>query len=762
MLDLLSQSEAVQLFLERARAVQPGFALGPATAAEAAAICRRLDGLPLAIELAAARLDVLPVGEVLARLDDRFRLLRHGKRGAGDRHQALQATMDWSYGLLDPAERALLRRLAVFAGGWDVGAAEAVCAGEEIASADVLSVLDELRDRSLVYVHAPDGEPRYGMLETVRQYAAQQLERTGEAAVVRDQHLTWCVLLIEQAAPALVGLKQAVWLARLVRDFDNLRAALQWALDRSLSTAGLRVAGGLGKFWLRGGHQREGRRWLAAVLSLPLSAEDTEAMAVRAIALEAAAGLAEDAHEFAQATALYVESGALKRTLGQAEHSAAMLLNAAMEARAGGEYARATALQEECLAQYRRRGNRDSPRDDDLGLSLSFAYRFTFLALILREQGEYERAIALCEECLALTRELGDAEGKGQALLSLADIARDQGDTARVRVYGEESLTLFRDLGHPYAIGFALNNLAQAAYLDGDLAQAASRAEESAAIFRGMGGGPSLAEVLVTLSRVRAAQGEAAAARAYLAEALTLARDKGPRLVAASALEETRRAGGAAGAGATRGRTPWRGSRAARGHGHAGTAGRPPRSRPRWRRRGRSWAISPSAVRGPRGRRYQWSRSSPRHWPARRTAVAQRSRRATGDRSRSRICRGCSPPASTRVTGGAAAGRRVPGAWLRSVALIAVPPSGDRPSQGLQRARLQHLDCPFGSAHAVGGLRDGQLRHEAVVEHVALRGRQGAEQPVQGLAVLAGGDRRLGTPVVGVGERCAIPWLAMA
>lgn len=463
----------------------------------------------------------------------------------------------------------------MFAGGWDVAATEAVCAGEGIAAADVLSVLDELRDRSLVYVHAPDGEPRYGMLETVRQYAAQQLEHTGEAAMVRDQHLTWCVLLIEQAAPALVGLKQAIWLARLVRDFDNLRAALQWALDRSLSAAGLRVAGGLGKFWLRGGHQREGRRWLAAVLSLPLDAEDTEAMAVRAIALEAAAGLAEDAHEFSQATALYVESDALKRTLGQAEHSAAMLLNAAMEARAGGEYARATVLQEECLAQYRRRGNRDSPRDDDLGLSLSFAYRFTFLALILREQGEYERAIALCEECLALTRELGDTEGKGQALLSMADVARDQGDTARVRVYGEESLALFRDLGHPYAIGFALNNLAQAAYLDGDLAQAASRAEESAAIFRGMGGGPSLAEVLVTLGRVRGGAGRGGGRTGRPGRGAHAGLGQGAASGSGDRPGGTRRAGGAAGTGATRGSTSWRDGGATRGHGHACMTARP-------------------------------------------------------------------------------------------------------------------------------------------------------------------------------------------
>ena len=535
---LLEQSDAVQLFVQRAHAVLPGFELRAETTANVAAICRRLDGLPLAIELAAARLNVLSVAEILARLDDRFRLLRRGRRGATDRHQTLQATLDWSYGLLDPAAQAVLRRLAVFSGGWEVTAAEVVCAGEAVAAVDVLDVLDELLERSLLYVQQAEGLPRYGMLETVRQYGAQQLEWAGEAGAVRDRHLRWCATLAEQAAPALLGSVQALWLARLKREHDNLRAALQWALDRNLDTLGLRTAGSLGKFWLRGGHQREGRRWLGALLALAPHGEDAEGLAVRATALETAAGLAEDAHEFAQATALYVESDGLKRTLGQAEHSAAMLMNAAVGARAGGEYARATALLEECLDQYRELGNRASPLDDGLGLSLSFAFRFTHLALVLRERGAYARAVALCQECLALARELGDAEGVGQALLSLADVARDQGDTARMHAFGEESLALFRDLGQPYGVGFSLNNLAQAAYLDGDLARAASRAAESASIFRDMQAGPSLAEVLITLGRVRGAQGETAAALANLSEALALATPKGPRLVVAAALEE--------------------------------------------------------------------------------------------------------------------------------------------------------------------------------------------------------------------------------
>jgi predicted ATPase len=242
---LLEQSDAVQLFLQRAQAAQPGFALSTGTAAGVAAICRQLDGLPLALELAAARLGVLSLEEVLARLDDPFGLLRQGRRAPAERHQALQATMDWSYDLLDPPAQALLRRLAVFAGGWELAAAEAVCTGDVVPLEAVLELLDDLLDRSLVDATAVEGTPRFGLLETVRLYGLQQLERTGETSVARDRHLAWCVALAEQAAPALQGPQQAVWLERLAREHDNLHAALQWALHRGQGALGLRLEGAI-------------------------------------------------------------------------------------------------------------------------------------------------------------------------------------------------------------------------------------------------------------------------------------------------------------------------------------------------------------------------------------------------------------------------------------------------------------------------------------------------------------------------------------
>jgi tetratricopeptide (TPR) repeat protein len=247
--------------------------------------------------------------------------------------------------------------------------------------------------------------------------------------------------------------------------------------------------------------------------------------------LEGAAWLTEDEHAFAQASALFAESAALRGALGQDERATGLLINDAMAARARGDYARATALLEESLLQHRARGNRESIKRGGLGLSLAR------LALVLAEQGQHVRATALYEECLALHRELGDREGIGNALLGLGDVARDLGDTAGVRTYCEETLTLFRELGHTW-VGFSLNNLALAAYLDGDLALAAQRAEESVALFRGLCAEPSLAEVLVTLGRVRGALGELATARASMTEALTLGLAEGPRWVVAAAVEE--------------------------------------------------------------------------------------------------------------------------------------------------------------------------------------------------------------------------------
>jgi non-specific serine/threonine protein kinase len=276
---------------------------------------------------------------------------------------------------------------------------------------------------------------------------------------------------------------------------------------------------------------------LAALLA-QATGDDPTSLTLRANVLDGAARLAEDQHDFAQASALFAQSVALRRALGQDERTPGVAINAAMEARAQGDYAHAAALLEERLAQYRHAAHRERRSEAEQGFSVAWTYRYTVLALVLREQGDFARATALCEECLMLAREVGDREGIANALLGLADLARDQGNAERLRAYGEECLVLFRDLNQQWAIGFTLNNLALAAYLGQDLALAASHVKESDAIFRGLLSGSSMAEVLVTMGRIKGAQGEIAAARTSLTEALALAWAKGPRAVLAAALEE--------------------------------------------------------------------------------------------------------------------------------------------------------------------------------------------------------------------------------
>jgi non-specific serine/threonine protein kinase len=531
LLSLLDQTEAVQLFIDRAQAARPGFALSVENAPGIASICRQLDGLPLAIELAAARLNMLAVDEFLTRLTDRFKVLRRGGHTVADRHQTLQATMDWSYDLLESSDQAVLRRLAVFTGGWDVSAAEAVCAGGLVPAESVLEALDELLARSLVHTYTAGGTPRYGMLETVRHYGLQQLDRTGEAATTRDRHLMWCVSLSEETGLALLGAEQAKVFARLDREHDNLRAALQWALDGGLSDPGLRLAAGLWKYWRSRGYLSEGRRWFTHLLTLAPDGDHDVDPTLRASALEGAAWLAEDQHDFAQASELFAESTELRRALGQDDRKSALLINRALEARASGNYHRATALLEESLAWHRSQENRDSLMHGGLGISLSR------LALVLNEQGEYARAKELQEECLAFHRDLGDQEGMAWALLGLGDIARNQGDAKLLRSYCEQSLALFRDLGHSPGIGFSLNNLALAALMEGNMPEAGRSAEETEALFRSLHHLPGLAEALITVGRIRGAQGETRAAGRDLAEALDLAWQEGPRFVVAAALE---------------------------------------------------------------------------------------------------------------------------------------------------------------------------------------------------------------------------------
>ena len=262
----LARFEAVRLFADRAAAVLPGFVLTEANGSAVAEICCGLDGIPLAIELAAARMRTLSVEELRVRLRDRFRVLTGGSRVALPRHRTLRATIDWSYGLLSEPERVLLRRLAVFTGGWTLEAAEAVCSGDGVPEGEVLDLLAHLVDKSLVILEWPSDVGRYRLLETVRQYGLELLEERGETLIWRQRHASFFLAVAEEAEPKLFGPEQDAWFARLEAEHGNLRAALEWLAQQDEALQGLRLAGALWRFWEVRGHLAEARTWLSEML----------------------------------------------------------------------------------------------------------------------------------------------------------------------------------------------------------------------------------------------------------------------------------------------------------------------------------------------------------------------------------------------------------------------------------------------------------------------------------------------------------------
>ena len=346
-LETLSQYEAVTLFIQRARAARPDFQVTNASAPAVAELCARLDGLPLAIELAAARVKLLSPQALLARLGRRLNLLTGGARDLPARQQTLRSAIDWSYELLEPDEQAMFARLAVFVGGCTLEAVEAVCHPGVDRPLEVLDGLALLVDRSLLrQVEGTEGEPRFGMLETIREYAAERFEESGDAETWRQRHAGYYLALAEQAAPELLGPQQGTWLERLEREHDNLRAALGWALEHGGATLGLRLAVALGHFWAVRGHLSEGQAWLERALS-----RWSEAPApARAGALSAAGHLAYIKGEYERAATLHEESLSVQRALGDQRGVALSLHNLGRVAHYSGDFERAAALYDESLA----------------------------------------------------------------------------------------------------------------------------------------------------------------------------------------------------------------------------------------------------------------------------------------------------------------------------------------------------------------------------------------------------------------------------
>jgi predicted ATPase/transcriptional regulator with XRE-family HTH domain len=510
----LARSPAVALFAERAQAATADFALDAENAPAVAEIVRRLDGLPLAIELAAARARVLPPAALLSRLERRLPLLTGGARDAPARQQTLRDTVAWSYDLLGAEGQAVFRRLAVFAGGWTLEAAEAL-AGD--SGVDVLEALAALADNSLVRtVGGPGGEPRYLMLETVREFALERLEASGEAAAVLERHAALFLALAERAEPELVGPRQGAWLHRLEAEHDNLRAALGWALAEGDPATGLRLASAIALFWWRRAHWGEGLAWLERALARAGDAPPP----VRARALGEAARLAIERGENERAMALEEEALALYRALGDRRGIASRLGALGAHHANRGDLAAAAPLFEESLALLRELGERQK-----------VATALGNLGHVALLQGDPARAAALLDEALALQRELGDRHGVASTLARLAALAKEQGDVARAAALAEEALALGRELGERPGIAKALQELSYLATLRGDSGRGAALAEEALAIGRQLGddGTFTVGWALVNLGAAAHGQGDDARARASFEEALAALRGLGDR-----------------------------------------------------------------------------------------------------------------------------------------------------------------------------------------------------------------------------------------
>ncbi|MBV9281145.1 MAG: tetratricopeptide repeat protein [Chloroflexi bacterium] len=468
--DEVAANVAVQLFVQRARSVKGDFLLSPANVATIAQICIMLDGLPLAIELAAARIKLLPPHEMLERLKRHtsLRLLSGGPRDLPPRQKTLRSAMQWSYDLLTPGERALFRRLAVFVEGCTLEAVESVCAAESTPGLDLLDGVASLIDKSLVARTATDvGEPRFEMLETIREYGLERLQEAGEAEAARCAHAGYYRALAAEGERQLRGGDEGVWLRRLEREHDNLRAALRWSLDRGDARLALQLGGSLWQFWQMRGYLTEGRRWLEEVLAY--SEGDESAMRVKA--LHGAGVLAHYQGDFGRAADLCGRSLALARRLGDAESCALALTGLALVARAGGNFSTALAMYEESLALYR-----------ELGDSWGIAHCLLYAGIVSYLGGEWAAARPLLEESLELHRRSGGTQTLAYCTGILGDISRLEGNLPEAQRLIEESLRLSRALGDRRGTARTLFAAANLAVVRGRYAEARARYLESLAI----------------------------------------------------------------------------------------------------------------------------------------------------------------------------------------------------------------------------------------------------------------------------------------
>ena len=482
------QYDAICLFVERARTISPQFTLTADNALAVIEICRRLDGIPLALELASARVNVLTVQQIAARLDDRFALLTSGPRTAlVPHHNTLRAAIDWSYALLTAEEQRLLSRLAVFAAGFTLDTAETVCSGEGIAAGRVLDLLASLVDKSLVVAETTSGaQVRYRLLETIREYAVEKLKETGEAARLRDRHLDLFLTRAEEAAPKLNDAYQQLWINWLESEHDNLRAALAWALENGKIEAGLRLAVALFRFWEIRGYVQEGLAWFERLFA---QVDERISLAVRVNALTFAAFLASFLGQTAATLTYGREAVALAEAAGeQGQPLLAFALGGlAAGAEAMGDFETTFAIHERAIHLTRA----SSAEPFFLGMALLVQVGTAI------ELGDYETARALLDEALSLAREAGDAYRLAYALKWFGDLARCEQNYSEAQTHYEQSVALLRELGVTRDLTPPLQNLAHACLHLGDIERAHALFSESLAIHQAQHNAHGMAECLI-------------------------------------------------------------------------------------------------------------------------------------------------------------------------------------------------------------------------------------------------------------------------
>jgi predicted ATPase/DNA-binding SARP family transcriptional activator/Tfp pilus assembly protein PilF len=503
---------SIALFVDRAQAALPDFQLTERNAAPVAQLCDYLEGLPLSIELAAARVSVLSPSRILSQVQaGRLDFLATRRRDAVSRQKTLRATLDWSYHLLSEAAQRFLAQVSVFRGGWTLLAAQAVCA---LSEEETLEMLTLLRDSSLLKVTDTHEGLRFSLLETIREYSQERLRELGEEADVCRRHRDYFAALVAQAEPELAGPEQALWLERLETEHDNLCAALGWCeTDAASAQAHLLLTGALSRFWEVRGYLNLGRGYLSRALSRDECSAPT---ADRAKALQGAGSLANSQGDFASARVSLEESLTLRRELGDRRGIAASLFNLGLVAYAQGDYAAAKSLYEESLAIRRELG-------DKAGIAASLFN----LGLVAYAQGDYAAAKSLYEESLAIRRELGDRRGIAVLLENLGLVVRSQGDYAAAKSLYEESLAIRRELGYRAGIAGSLDILGNMAFGQGDYAAAKSLYEESLAIRQELGDKVGIAGSLYNLGDMAFGQGDYEAARTLLQESLALFRQTG-------------------------------------------------------------------------------------------------------------------------------------------------------------------------------------------------------------------------------------------